>query len=123
MASNSSGLHLVADRLRFNQFSITIGEADGDDAVVAASDIVRVKIGRLGDTPLLEVQSDVATANGSVTTAANPTVLSIEGPDLPFKAGIYEVEASIWDTNEGRLKKVERGVFQLRDSMGGDITA
>ena len=123
MASNSSGLDLVADRLRFNLFSVTIGEADGDDATVSPTDVVRIKIGRLGDAPLLEVESDAATANGSQCTAANPTVVSIEGPDLTFKAGFYEVEASIWDENEGRMKKVERGVFELRDSMGGDIDA
>lgn len=121
MASNSSGLYLVADRNRFNQFSITLGEADGDDVTVASNDIVRAKIGRLGDTPLLEVESDEETDNDSSITAANPTVLSIEGEDLTFVAGVYEIEISIWDTSEQRIKKVERGVFVLRDSMGGDI--
>lgn len=123
MAANDSGLDLVADRLRFNKFTITIGDASGDDSVVAANDIVRVKIGRLGDTPLLEVESDTATANGSSTTAANPTVLSIEGADLSFPAGIYEVEADILDTSESKIKKAERGIFQLRESMGGDVDA
>ena len=123
MASNSSGLYLVADRSRFNQWSITIGEADGDDATIAANDVVRVKIGRAGDTPLLEVESDAATANGSQTTAANPTVLSIEAEDLAFAAGVYDVEVSIWDTSEERIKKAERGVFVLRDSMGGEVGA
>lgn len=123
MASNSSGVDLIADRLRFNQWSITIGEADGDDATVAANDIVRAKIGRIGDTPLLEVESDEETDNGSTITAANPTTLSIEGADLDFPAGIYEVEISIWDTSEERIKKAERGIFQLRESMLGDVDA
>ena len=123
MASNSSGLDLVADRLRFNQWTITIGEADGDDASVAANDIVRAKIGRLGDTPLLEVESDAATANGSTITAANPTTLSIKKADMDIHAGIYEIEVSIYDTSEGQIKKAERGIFQVRDSMLGEAGA
>ena len=123
MASNSSGLDIVADRLRHNQFVITIGDALGDDADVTASDVVRFKVGRLGDTPLLEVESDAATSNGSTITAANPTTLNIEGADVSFPAGVYECEVTIWDTSESRIKKAERGIFQLRDSMGGDIDA
>ena len=122
MASNSSGLQLVADRKRWGQWSITIGEADGDDATVASNDIVRAKIGRMGDGMLLEVESDSGAGSDETNiTAANPTVLTIFGTDLTFAAGIYDVEISIWDTSQDAMKKAERGIFILRDSMEGDI--
>ena len=119
--ANSSGLQVEADRLRKSVHVITIGEADGDDVVVAANDIVRIKIGRLGKAPILEIASDVATAEGSICTAANPTELTLMGADLSFRAGIYDIDATIYDTSEGKAKKVENGVFILRESMLGDL--
>ena len=119
--ANSSGLQVEADRLRKSVHVITIGEADGDDVVVAANDIVRIKIGRLGKAPILEIASDVATAEGSICTAANPTELTLMGADLSFQTGIYDIDATIYDTSEGKAKKVENGVFILRESMLGDL--
>ena len=121
--ANSSGLQVVADRNRKNVFEITIGEADGDDVVVAAGDNIRVKIGRGNQTPLLEVQSDIATANGSVCTLANPTEVTLAAADLTFQAGLYDIEALIVDASESDApKKAERGIFHLRESMGGVLT-
>lgn len=121
--ANSSGLMVTADRRRKSIHQITIGEADGDDVTVAANDNVRIKIGRAGDlTPILEIESDAATANGSVCTAANPTELTLFGADLTAPAGIYDIEVAIVDTSEGdKIKKAERGIFVLRESMGGDV--
>jgi uncharacterized protein with beta-barrel porin domain len=121
--ANSSGLMVVADRRRKSVHQITIGEADGDDVVVAANDNVRIKIGRAGDlTPILEIESDAATANGSVCTAANATELTLFGADLTAPAGIYDIEVAIVDTSDGdKIKKAERGIFVLRESMGGDV--
>jgi hypothetical protein len=122
--SNSSGLFITADRNRYSgPYDITIGEADGDDAVIAPEDNVRVKIGRGTGTPLLEVQSDAATSNGSTCSAANPTALSLEAADLTFPAGIYDIEVAIVDASDSnRIKKAELGVFVLRESLGGAVT-
>ena len=123
--ANSSGLMVVADRRRKSTHVITIGEADGDDVSVAANDVVRIKIGRAGDlTPLLDVESGTATDNGSICTAANPTELTLFGEDLIFPTGIYDIEVSIVDTSDAnKMKKAERGIFVLRESVGGEIAA
>lgn len=122
MASNSSGLYIEADRNRFSgPFDITIGEADGDNATVESNDVVRFKIGRGNETPLLDFGSDAATAAGSSCTAANPTELSLGSGDLGFQAGIYDCEVSIYDSSQTKIKKAERGVFVLRESMGGNV--
>jgi len=117
--ATGTGLYVVADKSRFNKFSITLYEPDGTESFIRADDIVRVKVGRVGDGLLLEVASNAATANGSTTTAANPTVLSMEAADVAFPAGVYDVEVDVWDIIELRFKKAERGIFVLRDSMLG----
>ena len=119
---NDTGIFVVADRLRKSTHEILIGEADGDDSSIAADDNVRVKIGQAGQTPLLEIESDAATANGSRCTAANPTVLTLAAADLSFQAGIYDIEALIVDTSDGdKPKKADQGIFHLRETFGGDV--
>jgi len=122
--ANSSGLYIVADRNRKTEFEIDIGEADGDDVVIASNDNVRIKIGRAGsDTPLLEVQSDAATTNGSSCTADNPTILVLSQGDVTFPAGVYDIEVAIVDVSDGNaIKKAELGIFVIRESMGGAVT-
>lgn len=121
--ANSSGLQIRAERRRKSVHDITIGEADGDDVTVANNDNVRIKIGRGGDVnPLLEIQSDNPTSAGSVCTAVNPTELTLFGEDLTFPAGIYDIEVAIVDTSDSdKIKSAEKGIFILRESMGGAI--
>lgn len=114
-------LYLTADRDRYNEWSIIIGDTAGGDAVIAANDIVYARIGRTGDELLFQVGSDADTAEGSSITSANPTTLKIAAEDIEFKAGIYDIEICIMDTSEGKMKKAERGVFVLRDSMGSEV--
>lgn len=122
MSSNHSGLYIEADRNRFSgPFTITIGEADGDDAAIASDDVVRFKVGRGNETPLLDIGSDAATTAGSSCTAANPTELELVAADLTFKAAIYDCEVSVWDQSQTKLKKAEKGIFVLRESMGGNV--
>ena len=122
-AANCSGLQIVADRLRQTEFEIGIGEADCDDVTLAANDNVRVKIGRTGDTPILDIQSAAPTAGGSSCTVANPTVLTLSAADMIFPAGIYDIEVAIVDVSQGSaIKKAERGILVVRDSMGGAVT-
>lgn len=121
--ANSSGLQVRAERRRKSEHTVTIGEADGDDVVVSAGDNVRFKIGRGAGTPLLEIQSDAATSNGSICTAANPTTLTLGAGDLTFPAGIYDIEAVIIDDSESNApKKAETGIFILEESAGGVLT-
>ena len=119
---NDTGIFVAADRLRKSTHEILIGEADGDDSSIAADDNVRIKIGRQGQTPLLEIESDAATANGSQCTATNPTVLTLAADDLSFQAGIYDIEATIVDTSDSDApKKADNGIFHLRETLAGDV--
>jgi len=120
--ANNAGLTFYAERNRKCVFEVPIGEADLDDALIASDDNVRVKIGRNGQAPLLEIQSASATDNGSICTAANPTIVTIAAGDMTFAAGIYDMEVLIIDKSEANApKKAETGVFVLRESFGGDV--
>jgi hypothetical protein len=119
---NNTGIFEVADRLRKSTHEILIGEADGDDVVLAAGDKVRIKIGQAGQTPLLDIVSGTVTAGGSTCTAANPTELTLGAADLSFQAGIYDLEASIRDDSEAAIKKADQGIFHLRETLAGNVT-
>lgn len=120
--ANSSGLQIRAERRRKSTHVVTIGEADGDDVVIAANDNVRVKIARGNGTPLLEIESDQATSAGSSCTAANPTEIEFAAADLTFPAGIYDVEVAVVDTSDAdAILRAEKGIFILNDSPGGAV--
>lgn len=119
---NDTGIFIVADRNRKSTHEILIGEADGDDSLIASDDNVRIKVGQAGLTPVLEIQSDAATPNGSQCTAANPTTLTLAAEDLAFQAGIYDIEALVVDTSDNnKPKKADQGIFHLRETFGGDV--
>lgn len=123
MAANNTGLLIEAERLRKSVHSVTIGEADGEDASVAPDDNVRLKVGRAGEAPLLEIESAEATPAGSSCTAANPTTVTLAAADLSFPPGIYDCEIVIIDRSESEVAKApSRGVFILKESFLGAVT-
>lgn len=120
--ANNSGLQIIADRRRTSEHDIRFGEADGDDVTVLPTDRVRVKISGTAATPLLEILGGTPTSNGSSCTNANPTRLRLDQGDLTFPAGIYDIEANIVDASDSnKIKKAERGVLHLRESLGGNV--
>lgn len=85
-----------------------------------AGDTFRVKIGRLGMTPVMDIASSGLAA--STLTPANPSTLALAGADLDLiEPGIYEIEAGIVDVSDSsRFKHADTGVFVLHDTpLGG----
>ena len=109
-------------RRRTAAYEITITDADGVAVTFAAGDKVRVKIGRNGETPLLDLSSAAASANGSTLTAANPTQLYLAQGDAAATAGVYDIEASIVDSSDSKIKHAETGVFVLHDTPLGGVS-
>jgi len=116
------GLSFTHYRNRTARFLITVTDADGDNVVLASGDVVRVKIGRGNATPLLDLDSAAATANGSSLTAANPSTLLLVAEDSDLTPGIYDIEVAIVDASDGsgRIKHAESGTFIIHDTPGGD---
>lgn len=121
---------ITAHRNRTRDYTIDLFEPDRTTPVLlAATDVVRVKIGRGTSIPSLDLDSVAATANGSVvafTTGTNDVTLRLAQADLlAMTAGVYDVEVAVVDDSEtapaNAVKHVEWGCLSLQDTMAGDI--
>ncbi len=115
---------------RTQDFTIALFENDGSTALVlAGTDVVRVKVGRAGDTPELDLDSVAATANGSLITidTLNPASVTLrlgQGDTTGLK-GIYDVEVLVVDDSEtapaDAIKAAEYGSLSVIVSQAGDV--
>ncbi len=115
---------VVAYKRRRCVFSVTLNDINGDPVVIDAGDIIRVKIGKEGSTPKLDLADDTPTANGSTVTHANPFTVTLDADDLgdTFEAGNWTIEYSLDDAqNEGELLVADVGNFILHDSQLGAL--
>lgn len=116
------GLNITAYRNRTSIRTITITDADGDNVVIAETDVVRVKIGRGGEVPLLDLDGVETTSNGSGCTNANPTTLTLDNDDMTMVAGIYDIEVMVVDDSDrDSPKQAENGVFTVLETQLGDV--
>jgi len=115
-------LNLTIYRKRTCIRTITVTESDGSNTAFASGDVFRFKIGRAGETPLLDLDSVAATANGSSCSAANPSTLYLDRRDLTMPAGIYDCEALIVDDSDRDApKQAETGVITILPVQEGDV--
>ena len=89
----------------------------------SAGDVFRVKIGRDNETPLLDLDSAAASANGSSLTAANPTTLTLNEDDMTMDAGLYSLEAAIYDLSDTAIKHADKGTLTVIETQTGDVGA
>lgn len=114
----------VLFRRRTAAFEVTIyNEAGTIVPFDAAVDKFRVKIGRAGSTPILDLVSGTTTASGSTVAAANPSGIKIDQSDINVTPGIYDIEAAIVDNSDAdRIKIGDKGIVLIVDTANGDIT-
>jgi hypothetical protein len=111
-------------------FTVPIFEDDGSTAIVlAASDVVRCKVGRGTATPDLDIDSVAALSGGSLVTVdtldpASVTVRLAQADTLSL-SGIYDVEVSVVDDSEtapaDAIKAAEKGSIGFSPAPAGDI--
>ena len=80
-------------------FTATMKDSDGNNISVSGK-TVRCKIGPDGATPLIDLTSAAATANGSTISAANPTTIVLSSTDLVpsiIQAGVWPCEFCLTD--------------------------
>lgn len=109
---------------RTTRETITVTDADGDNVDFESGDTFRVKIGRTGAAPLLDLDSDAASANGSTVQAANPSIVVLDQDDVEtLSAGVYDCEVSIVDASDGnRIKHADKGVCVVHGTQAGSIS-
>jgi len=107
---------------RTRDFTLTVRNVDGDIVPFSSGDVMRLKIGRVGSIPLLDLDSAAVSSNGSSIQASNPSSVSLAQEDLDLlEAGIYTVEVGIVDDSDSdKFKHAETGVFSLIETMLGE---
>lgn len=115
-------VYLVAYRHRSHAWDVTITDASGSAVVFETGDVFRVKVGRSGEQPILDLDSLGTTSKGSGCTAANPSRVTIHQDDLLVPAGAYDVEVDIVDKSDGsKIKAADKGVLTVIDTQLGDV--
>ncbi len=120
---------IFAEANRTKDYTISIKSPDEDYVTLESSDVVRVKIGRVG-TVALDL-SETATANGSVVTQtengdgsathAQVTLRLAQADTIDLK-GIYSIEVNVVDDSDSDLiKAVDYGCVIFLGSLGGSI--
>ncbi len=97
---------------------ITIQDSAGATITPADNDLVRVIIGREGETPKLTVVSGTPTPNGSSIVPGAKNRLRLDAADLALIApGIYTMYWDLFDHSDAEeWKNVSRQVFSLEES-------
>lgn len=118
---------IVAVKKRVLVRDLAILDADSATITPGANDVVRVKIGRMGSTPLLDLDSAQASTNGSTVTANHPSSglnrLEIKSTDMDLSPGVYTLELALYDNADGNIKHVDHQVFVVINAMTGDVGA
>lgn len=118
------GVFITAYQSRNTDEQITILDHTGANADVTSSDKVRIKVGRAGSAPILDVVSGTPLSGGTQVNAANPCTLKLYKADLAsITPGIYDCEVGVVDASDSsRFKHAESGVFQLIGTQLGGTT-
>jgi len=119
---------------RTADYTITIKTDAGGYVQLEATDVVRVKIGRVGATPDLDIDSVAATSNGSLVTVDQvgdgssvhaSVTLRLAQADLTALQGVYDCEVLVVDDSEtspaNAIKAAEYGIVGILLSQAGDV--
>lgn len=120
---------------RTSDDTVSLFEADGTTSVtLAATDVVRFKVYRRDQaTPVLDLDSDAASPNGSSitieelgpSTTAFATIRVAQADLLALDPGIYSADISVVDDSEtapvDAIKAFEDGTVFISGTGGGDI--
>ena len=123
---------IVLYRNRTRHFSAAIKDKDGAEIVIAASDVLRLKVGRGTAAPDLDIDSvGQQPSDGSIITiddagvSGNYTIKFAQVDTNALTAGTYDAELIHVDDSEtipdDAAKIVEVGVIHVLDQMAGDI--
>lgn len=120
--------HLTVYQGRTKDFSVSLKQVNGSAFGLAVDDVVRLKVGRTGDEPLIDISSIAPTANGSslaFTTGDSIVAIRFGGSDLAaIPGGSYDIEVGVVDNSEtspaDAFKLAAIGVLSVIQTLGGE---
>jgi len=103
--------------------TVTIKDSAGATVVLAGTDQIRLKIGRSGETPILDLSSNAASSGGSTVARANPCAIRLDQSDLDVSSGVYDIEIAVVDDSDSdAIKHADKGVFVLHATQLGSVS-
>jgi hypothetical protein len=113
---------ITAFKQHHTRYALSILDANAALIPIDTSNVVRVKIGKDNQIPILDINSTAATANGSSVTNVNPLILVIDQDDVTFTPGIYDMELLVMDDATGdSITHIAHGIFVLQATQLGAI--
>lgn len=119
---------ILAQKKRKLIRDIVIKDVNDATVVPGTHDVVRVKIGRQGSVPVLDLDSAAASANGSTVTknyggSSGTNRVQITQADMDmFQPGVYTLEVSMVDNADSQaIKHVDSQVFVVQGVPLGDV--
>lgn len=118
---------ILAQKKRKLTRDIVIKNSAGDAIVPGANDVVRIKVGRIRQAPLLDLDSAAASANGSTITKNTPSSgynrVAISQTDLDLLSpGVYSFEVSLVDNADSQaIKHVDNQIMVVQGTQLGDV--
>lgn len=106
---------------------ITIKDADGATVTPGANDVVRIKVGRVRQAPILDLDSAAASSNGSTVAKNTPSSgsnrVSIVQADMDLLSpGVYSFEVSLVDNADSQaIKHVDNQILVVQGTQLGDV--
>jgi len=105
-------------------FTVTIYDTDGDQYTYASGDVIRIKIGRSGQTPILDLSSKVASGNGSSVSAANPCTLVLRAADVALLPNmLLEMEVLVVDdSDQDKVLHAQDHIVNVLERQSGEVS-
>ncbi len=109
---------------RSRGYSGTAYEYDGTtEIVLAAQDVLHVKIGAAGGNSSIEFSSADTSSGGSTasfTPGSGDYTFKLHQVDtVLLGAGIFDVEIEVWDDSVQEFKMIEQGCIHIAPTQGG----
>jgi len=117
---------ILAHKKRKLVRDITVQNNAGSTVVMTTSDVVRIKVGKINQTPLLDLSSLAASANGSTISVNTPSSgynrVEISQLDMDtLSPGVYSFEVSVVDRDDGNaIKHVDHQIIVVQGTQLGN---
>ena len=114
---------ILAQKKRKLIRDITIKNAAGTTVTPRVNDTVRIKIGKIGKTPILDLDSSAPSTNGSTIVKGASNRLSMTQADMDLlNPGVYSMEVSLVDNADAQaIKHVDNQILVVQGTQLGAV--
>lgn len=105
---------------RHGRILIDLLDNDGNLYTLPDESHLRLKIGKEGKVPNIDLEDTTSSPNGSYISKGNPMLVVLDQLDTRFAPGVYDLQISVLDDDDANeITLIARGHFVLYASVGG----